>query len=176
MCCRLQFANSIHWLLAVGVLLALLIFTASHGTVQIPLNAIPSLLFSTAQKLNDEQQFWRDVLLEIRLPRVLFAALAGGVLALAGATMQALFRNPLAEPGLIGISSGASLGAVCAIVLGGGSFAILAPAAFLGSILATALAYHLGRRYAGMAGLLLAGIAINAICGQLDGAIYLSGR
>ncbi|MCB5195633.1 FecCD family ABC transporter permease [Deefgea salmonis] len=169
MCCRLQFAHSINWLLGVGVLLALLIFTASHGTVQIPLNAIPSLLFSTAQKLNDEQQFWRDVLLEIRLPRVLFAALAGGVLALAGATMQALFRNPLAEPGLIGISSGASLGAVCAIVLGGGSFAILAPAAFLGSILATALAYHLGRRYAGMAGLLLAGIAINAICGSLMG-------
>lgn len=159
--------QTLHWLASGSVLLALILLTASHGSVQIPLAQIPSLFVNSS--LNDDQQFWRDVLLDIRLPRVLLAALAGGVLALAGATMQALFRNPLAEPSLIGISSGASLGAVMAIVLGGGSFAILAPAAFIGSLLATALAYHLGRRYPGMAGLLLAGIAINAICGSLIG-------
>ncbi|MGL6042210.1 MAG: FecCD family ABC transporter permease [Deefgea sp.] len=159
--------NPLHWFASGGLLLALILITASHGSVQIPLREIPNVFFNA--NLDGDQQFWRDVLLDIRLPRVLLAALAGGVLALAGATMQALFRNPLAEPSLIGISSGASLGAVMAIVLGGGSFAILAPAAFIGSLIATALAYHLGRRYPGMAGLLLAGIAINAICGSLIG-------
>ena len=155
------------WSCGALLVLLLIVFTASQGTVAIPPMAMPHILLPGT--LNAEQQFWHEVLVDIRLPRVLFAALAGGVLALAGATMQALFRNPLAEPGLIGISSGASLGAVCAIVLGGGSFAILAPAAFLGCVLATTLAYHLGRRYDGMAGLLLAGIAINAICGSLIG-------
>ena len=58
----------------------------------------------------------QTVLFELRLPRVLFAIIVGGALALSGAVMQALFRNPLAEPTLIGISSGASLGAVAALL------------------------------------------------------------
>ncbi|MCH4272155.1 iron chelate uptake ABC transporter family permease subunit [Kerstersia gyiorum] len=127
---------------------------------------IPALLAGTQAP---EETLWRNVLLDIRLPRVLFALLAGAALAVSGAVMQALFRNPLAEPGLVGISAGGSLGAVGAIVLTNGGFWVLAPSAFVGSLLATMLAYMLGRRFPGVAGLLLAGIAINAVAGSIIG-------
>lgn len=162
------------WMLT-ALLVLLMMISASSGAVAIPVRLLPELLFSPRFDVSSELYLWQSVLLDLRLPRVLFGALAGAVLALTGATMQALFRNPLAEPGLLGVSSGASLGAVMAILLGGGSFLVLAPAAFAGSLLATALAYHLGKRYHGMAGLLLAGIAINAICGSLIGLMtYLA--
>ena len=102
------------------------------------------------------------VLFELRLPRVLFAIIVGGALALSGAVMQALFRNPLAEPTLIGISSGASLGAVAALLFGFGSALATGLAGFTGAMVATVAAYLVGRRMPGVAGLLLAGIAINA--------------
>lgn len=113
----------------------------------------------------------RNILFDIRLPRVLFAALAGATLAVAGAAMQAMFRNPLAEPGLIGVTAGGALGAVAAIVLTAGGFWLMAPAAFAGSLAATTLAYVLGRRVPGMAGLLLAGIAINTVAASLIGLL-----
>ncbi|MBJ7264727.1 MAG: iron ABC transporter permease, partial [Burkholderiaceae bacterium] len=113
----------------------------------------------------------RTILFDIRLPRVLFAALAGAALAVAGAVMQALFRNPLAEPGLIGVTAGGALGAVSAIVLTAGGFWLMAPAAFIGSLAATALAYALGRRVPGAAGLLLAGVALNTIAASLIGVL-----
>lgn len=109
------------------------------------------------------------IVLSLRLPRVLMATLVGAVLACSGATMQGMFRNPLVEPGLIGVSSGSALGAMGVIVLGGafsstvsGSFGVTV-AAFIGGLLSTALVYVLGRRRAGTATLLLAGVAINAI-------------
>ena len=104
----------------------------------------------------------QTVLFELRLPRVLFAIIVGGALALSGAVMQALFRNPLAEPTLIGISSGASLGAVTALLFGFGSVLATGLAGFAGAMVATVAAYLVGRRMPGVAGLLLAGIAINA--------------
>ncbi|MFC7421919.1 FecCD family ABC transporter permease [Iodobacter arcticus] len=163
-----QFSNWLLWALG-GLLILLMMISASSGAVAIPLSELPQLIFSPRFEIGTEQQLWQSVLLDMRLPRVLFGALAGAVLALTGAAMQALFRNPLAEPGLLGITSGASLGAVAAILLGGGSLMVLAPAAFAGSLIATALAYHLGKHYQGIAGLLLAGIAINAICFSLIG-------
>lgn len=104
----------------------------------------------------------QTVLFELRLPRVLFAIIAGGALALSGAAMQALFRNPLAEPTLIGISSGASLGAVTALLFGFGSVWLMSLAGFAGAVLATFAVYLVGRRVPGVSGLLLAGIAVNA--------------
>jgi iron complex transport system permease protein len=104
----------------------------------------------------------QTVLFELRLPRVLFAIIVGGALALSGAVMQALFRNPLAEPTLIGISAGASLGAVTALLFGFGSVLATGLAGFTGATIATVAAYLVGRRTPGVAGLLLAGIAINA--------------
>lgn len=104
-----------------------------------------------------------NVLLNIRLPRVLLGLLTGAALGLSGAVMQALFRNPLAEPGLVGLSAGASLGAVIAIVLTSGGLLLVGGFAFIGALGATFLAYRLGQRSSSNAGLLLAGIAINAI-------------
>ncbi|NYT23179.1 iron ABC transporter permease [Alcaligenaceae bacterium] len=140
-----------------------LVAAAMSGAVDISWKILPALILGPA---DEAPPILRQVLLDIRLPRVLFSAVVGAALAVTGVAMQALFRNPLAEPGLVGISSGGALGAVIAIVLTAGSFAVIALAAFAGSLLATFLAYLLGRRHPGMAGLLLAGIAVNAIAGS----------
>jgi iron complex transport system permease protein len=105
-----------------------------------------------------------SVILSLRLPRLLLAVAVGAALATGGSTMQGLFRNPLADPGLIGVSAGAAVGAVAAIVLGGkaGSW-IIAASAFVGGLVATTLVFLIGRRRPGVANLLLAGVAINAI-------------
>ena len=152
---------------AAALLVTLL--AALSGAVHIPL--ADALRVLAAGPTQPDDTLWRNVLLDIRLPRVLFAAVAGAALAIAGAAMQALFRNPLAEPGLVGISAGGALGAVGAIVLTTGGFAVTAPAAFAGSLLATAAAYAVGRRVSGVAGLLLAGIAINTVAGSLIGLL-----
>jgi iron complex transport system permease protein len=149
--------------------LSVALLAALSGAVHIPLADALRVLTSDASQPNDT--LWRNVLLDIRLPRVLFAAVAGAALAISGAAMQALFRNPLAEPGLVGISAGGALGAVAAIVLTAGGFMVTAPAAFAGSLLATAAAYAVGRRVPGVAGLLLAGIAINTVAGSLIGLL-----
>ncbi|MFS2125316.1 FecCD family ABC transporter permease [Pseudomonas sp. Pseusp97] len=116
---------------------------------------------------------------QIRLPRTLLGIATGGVLALAGVAMQGLFRNPLADPGLIGVSSGAALGAAIAIVFGasiGGlpeAFApyLLSACAFAGGLLVTALVYRLGRHngQTSVATMLLAGVALTALAGALIG-------
>jgi iron complex transport system permease protein len=123
------------------------------------------------------------VVWELRLPRILVALGVGAALASAGACLQGLFRNPLADPGLIGVSSGGAIGAILAIgVVGTGSGAFLAPLltpamAMTGSLAATILVYRIAR-IAGkthVSTLLLAGIAINAFAGSIVGSIlYLS--
>ena len=111
----------------------------------------------------------------IRLPRVLLGALVGGALAVAGATLQGVFRNPLADPGLIGVASGASLGAVAAIVLG---LTAVVPAglqlsAFAGGVVASLAVYALAR-YEGRTEtvtLILTGVAVTAIVGAAIGLL-----
>lgn len=154
--------------LAVALLVAALLAAAS-GAVRIPPADALRLLWSGASQPDDA--LWRNVLIDIRLPRVLFAMVAGAGLALCGAALQALFGNPLAEPGLVGISAGGALGAVAAIVLTRGGYAVIAPAAFAGSLVATACAYLVGRCAPGVAGLLLAGVAINTVAGSLIGLL-----
>jgi iron complex transport system permease protein len=139
-------------------LLALLAMTS--GTVAIPLWRIPGLLTGDVQ--NEQDVLWQSVLLSLRLPRVLLALAAGAALAVAGSALQAVFRNPLAEPGLIGASSGAALGASLALTVL--PTAAAAPAAFGGALLATSLAWAIGRGPEG-GRLLLAGVAINALAG-----------
>lgn len=120
------------------------------------------------------------VLMAIRLPRVLLGVLIGAALASSGAALQGLFRNPLADPGLLGISSGAALGATAVIVLGGTAlagvsstlgYAALPLAAFVGGIITTLVVYRLslvgGRTV--VVTMLLAGIAINALAGATTG-------
>ncbi|RQR97818.1 iron ABC transporter permease [Burkholderia sp. Bp8991] len=119
------------------------------------------------------------VLFDIRAPRVVLALLVGGGFGAAGAAMQALFRNPLADPGLVGVSSGAALGATTTIVLGPALFAahasaaVLSVAAFAGALAVAALAYRLAasRGRLALPLLLLAGIAINALVGAAIGLL-----
>ena len=146
------------WMVALFALLMTVILALKSGAVPIQWSDVFAIIGVGA----DVDPLKRSVLLELRLPRVLFAAVAGGALALSGAVMQALFRNPLAEPGLVGISAGASLGVVLTLLLGFSDHWFTSAAGFMGAMLATLSAYFLGRRYPGVAGLLLAGIAINA--------------
>ncbi|WP_414440394.1 FecCD family ABC transporter permease [Burkholderia sp. 22PA0106] len=121
----------------------------------------------------------RAVLLEIRAPRVVLAALVGIGFGASGAAMQALFRNPLADPGLVGVSSGAALGAAALIVLGPMLASATVPAAWLpvaafaGALAVAALVYRLAATQGRLALplLLLAGIAINALAGAAIGLL-----
>ena len=121
---------------------------------------------------DSDAELERMILTEIRFPRVLLAGSAGAALAVAGAALQGLFRNPLAEPSLIGVSSGAALGAISIIVLGPSLAipAVLEPyalplAAVAGASLVTMFLYGFSIRYGqfGIVTILLVGIAVNAL-------------
>lgn len=109
------------------------------------------------------------ILLDIRLPRALLAALVGATLGLAGAALQGLLRNPLAEPGIIGVSNGAALGAVIVFYYGlaGLAWFVLPLAGLLGALLAVLLIFLLVGPSRSTVTLILAGIAINAVGGAL---------
>jgi len=115
----------------------------------------------------------RAILFETRLPRVLLAAIVGAALAAAGAALQGLLRNPLAEPHLIGISGGAALGAVAAVVIGGRQLlveaALLPVAAAAGALLSMAIIYRLALVHGRLQPyvLLLSGVIYNAFAGAL---------
>ncbi len=124
----------------------------------------------------------RVVLWDIRLPRTLLGALVGAALAVSGATMQGLFRNPLADPGLIGVSAGAGFGAIVAIVLGGLlplalqnilGYYLVPLAAFVGSWASTLILYRVSTRSGrtSVATMLLAGIALGALTGAISGLL-----
>lgn len=122
------------------------------------------------------------VLFDIRLPRLVMGFLVGASLAVSGAVMQGLFRNPLADPGLLGVSAGASLGAICAIVLGAAlpaaviafvGWYMVPIAAFCGGWLAMMLLYTIATRAGrtSVATMLLAGIALAAMIGAATGIV-----
>ena len=92
------------------------LWAAASGALSIPHGKLVPLLWSPAAEGDDA--IWRNVLIEVRLPRIVLAITAGAALALSGAVMQALFRNPLAEPGLIGISLGGAAGAPAHLLAG----------------------------------------------------------
>ncbi|GLO72066.1 heme ABC transporter permease [Phaeobacter inhibens] len=122
------------------------------------------------------------VLFDIRLPRLFLGILVGSALAVSGAVMQGLFRNPLADPGIVGVSAGAGLAAICAIVLGAflpavlrdtiGSY-LVPVAAFVGGWGATLILYRVSTRrgQTSVATMLLAGIALGALSGALSGIL-----
>lgn len=116
----------------------------------------------------DESVIWY-----IRLPRTLLGATVGAGLAICGATLQGIFRNPLADPGIIGVSAGASVGAVAAIVLGISWFGIwtLPVFAFLAASVVTAVVYAIARRegHTEVVTLILAGVAVSSLAGGMVG-------
>ncbi len=104
-----------------------------------------------------------NILFQIRFPRVVLGGMVGGILAVAGAGYQGVFRNPLADPYLLGVAAGAGLGATVALAVSGDS-GLLAPAAFLGGLIAVMATYTLGRSVGGRTttSLILAGVAVAA--------------
>ncbi|WP_343711169.1 vitamin B12 ABC transporter permease BtuC [Kosakonia radicincitans] len=114
---------------------------------------------------------------QIRLPRTLAVVLVGAALALCGAVMQALFENPLAEPGLLGVSSGAGVGLIAAVLLGGGMLPgwVLGVCAIAGALVVTLILLRFARRHLTTSRLLLAGVALGIICTALmTWAVYFS--
>lgn len=170
------------------LLVASVIVALALGAVEIPVKDVSLIL---AKKLGLFSSLAVDETFEgvidlIRLPRVLLGLLVGAALGVSGAAVQGIFRNPLAEPGLIGISAGASLFAVIIIALETALLAglsqllgyyLLAFGAFAGAALAAVLVYQLSKTDGrpNIAGMLLAGIAINAFAGALTGLVtYLA--
>ena len=116
-----------------------------------------------------------DVVWLLRMPRIILAACVGMGLTLSGIIMQAVVKNPLADPYILGVSSGASLGATCAIFLGSQAIGICAfIGAFAISLLVTFIADNLRSKSA--SNLLLAGMAVSAICASLSSLIAFVGR
>ncbi|MDO5624371.1 MAG: iron ABC transporter permease [Pseudomonadota bacterium] len=175
------------WLGGGGLLLLAFTLGAAHGAYAIAPSELAAIVGQALRRALGLAAPAPDtaalVFTSIRLPRLLLGMAAGAGLGLAGALMQGLFRNPLADPGLVGVSSGAALAAGLIIVLGAalapdlprqlGSWALVA-AAFAGGLGVTALIYLLAQTGGGthVALMLLAGIAINALAGA--GLGYLS--
>ncbi|MBT3621015.1 MAG: iron ABC transporter permease [Porticoccaceae bacterium] len=161
----------------IGILLILLpvvaLFSLTVGTVSISWLEVLDAIFGNVSSAQID-----TILFDIRLPRILLAIFVGAVLASTGAVMQGLFRNPLADPSLIGVSSGASVGASIMIVTAGGAIqggalvglSLVSIGAFVGGFLATLLVYRLATSGMGtsVTTMLLAGIAIGALAGALN--------
>jgi ABC-type Fe3+-siderophore transport system permease subunit len=149
-------------LLAGGLLLAV-VFTSLVGSERLPVRASLCALasFGNASCGLTSDQF--DILFQIRLPRIVLAAAVGGSLATAGAAYQALLRNPLAEPYLLGISNGAAVGTMMALVFFGANEWTRPLLAFTGALLATFAVYRLARGRAGATPerLILAGVIVT---------------
>ncbi|KRB61845.1 iron ABC transporter [Rhizobium sp. Root708] len=169
-------------LLFVGAILSLL-FSVTTGASDASFLDVVINVTGSGDALNARD---RIIIFDIRMPRAILGFLVGGSLAVSGAIMQGLFRNPLADPGLVGVSSGAGFGAVVMIVLGG---SIAAPlftllgiyalpiAAFAGGLVTTMLLYRIATSngQTSVATMLLAGIALGSLAGALTGVlIYMA--
>ena len=157
------------------ILLTLALVSLTIGPVELAVGEVAAALLpgkeagSSAGGLSDVLVRQHAIVTEIRLPRVLLAILVGMSLGMSGAALQGLLRNPLAEPGLLGVSSSASLGAVLCLYFGIAQLnPWLLPATAMGcAALATLVLYLIARRGAGNLTLILAGVALSALASAL---------
>jgi iron complex transport system permease protein len=165
------------------LLLVVITIATSIGSVSIPLATTFSILADRLPFV-DITPTWQSaiatIIMDIRLPRVILAGLVGAALAIAGATYQGLFRNPLADPYLIGVAQGASLGAVIGFLLPVGfniaGFGLIPLLAFVGALLATVTVYLLARvgKTLPVTTLILAGVALSALLGSIVSYLIIS--
>ncbi len=170
----------------VGLLVAFgiaVIFATAVGSVHIPFFTTCQVLLSKLPLVQITHSWpgtLETIILDIRLPRVILAGLVGGALALAGATYQGLFRNPLADPYLIGVAQGAALGAVIGFLFPAtwhaAGFSIIPLLAFAGALVSTAIVYTLARvgKVLPVATLILAGVALGALLGSIVSYLIIS--
>src|SRR5690606_24555158 len=158
-----------------AVLLAAMVLGASVGPLYVPFAEVVQIVAGKLGLASAAGPDQRDVSVvwQLRVPRVLLGAMVGAALAMSGAALQSLFNNPLADPGIIGVSGGASTGAVAVIVLAGGTASAwpVPLGAFAAGLGVSALIYALARpgRTRGTARLLLVGIAVGSGCQALTG-------
>ncbi len=158
-------------LIALGVLAAAGILSASSGAAGLPVRGVVATLLDRLPLIDVDSSLTvrqEGILFQIRLPRTMLGMLVGGALGMAGAAYQGVFRNPLADPYLLGVSAGAGFGAVLAIGfgldLGWGPFDTVPAAAFAGSMIAVAASALISRGSASSpATLLLGGVAMAAL-------------
>lgn len=175
-------ALNVAWWTLPLLIVASFITAIAVGAVSLPLSqvfvALSGLEFSGAQNPVDQNPgLAKDIIQAIRLPRALLAGAVGATLAICGAMLQGLFRNPLADPSLIGVTAGASFGACLAIFLGAevsaafGSLPVVSVAAFCGGLIAALLVYQVAKGINGtsVATMLLMGIAVTAFSASLTG-------
>lgn len=164
------------------LLLGVIVFASSVGPVRIPFSHTMAVIFDRlsfdVNPIFTERE--RLVISDVRLPRVLIGVLVGGALGSAGALMQGLFRNPLVEPGYIGVSSGAAFGAVCALFFGWTAVSkwLLPAAAFIGALLAVLVVLLVWKasRKSGIATLLLLGVGANSFLSALISIMVASSK
>jgi iron complex transport system permease protein len=153
----------------VALVIACLLVGLSAGAVPLPLSDVWDGLWNGGSHTS-------SIVRDLRAPRVMLAFLVGGSLGICGAALQAMIRNPLAEPYLLGLSSGAGLGAVIAIATRAGGAWAVPIAAFIGALAAVALVYRLslvaGRRLDPHV-LLLSGVVVGAFAGALMSAVMV---
>jgi iron complex transport system permease protein len=170
-------------------LIAALLLSAAIGAVSMPLSDVARMLLARLFPITpDWPAAFNTILFDIRLPRTALIALTGAALAGSGSAYQGLFRNPLADPYLIGIASGASLGAVMAMAwrwpamespsFGGNALSFLAVpvAAFVGALLAASVVYNIARvgQTTPITTLILAGVAFGSFATALTTLLMLS--
>ncbi|QHE89011.1 iron ABC transporter permease [Hydrogenophaga sp. BPS33] len=162
-------------LVLTACLLIAIVLSFGIGPLKVAPGDVLRIVFARFGLVDAEGLNARDmaVVWNLRIPRALMGALVGAALALAGAGLQGLFGNPLADPGVVGVSQGAALGAVAAIVLGATALGdwTVPVAAFVGGIVSTTLIYLLARpgHGSGTVTLLLVGIAVGAACSAAIG-------
>ncbi|MEM9190583.1 MAG: iron chelate uptake ABC transporter family permease subunit [Myxococcota bacterium] len=167
--------QSVALVFGVLALLVSIVCATALGASALPFDRTAAILWSLVSGSTSFEAWERVIVLDVRLPRVLLAAVGGAALATSGAVMQALFRNPMADPGIIGVSSGAALGAVCALYLSTVSLAFyLVPlAAFAGGLLAAFSVYTIATRRGRtpVTTLLLTGVAVSGIASAMTSLV-----
>ena len=176
--------SRLYALVALTLLLVLVVVLAvSVGSTDIPFSTTAKILASKLPFVSIDSTWsgpTETAVVDIRMPRVILAAIAGAALSVAGATYQGLFRNPLADPYLIGVAQGAGLGAVAGFMLnlewGGWGLGLVSVLAFLGGLGAAFFVYYVGRvgRTLPMTTLILAGVALGAFLSAITAYLALT--
>ncbi len=175
-----QWRSRTYAIIGLALLLGItIVVTLGIGSTDIPFGTLLQILLSKMPLIH-VQPTWTSntevIIFDIRLPRLLMAGLVGAALAVAGTTYQGLFRNPLADPYLIGVAQGAALGAVIGFMLPAWQMGSIPFLAFVGAISAAAMVYAVARvgKTLPMTTLILAGIAIGAFLSAITSYLMIA--
>lgn len=162
------------WTFLIVLITALSLIAVNIGSVKFPVSQIFKSVFSELSVLTDEQKVVRTIVMNLRLPRVIIAILIGACLSASGALLQAVMRNPLADPGSIGVSAGAGTAAITVLLIFPNMTTALPVFAFVGAAFACVLIYLLAwQDGVSPVRIILAGVAINSVLGAYNSLLQL---